>query len=240
MFRQENDIVSQKPLGRKAYGSIGHLPNSRLGPGDHKVEDGMARICLEKPRDRFDVIIVQEKLDGSNCAVAKVRGVIMPLTRAGYHANTSPYEQHHKFAAWVNVQYVRFAELLREGERLVGEWLALAHGTRYRLEHEPFVAFDLMIADKRAPFNEFLRRTYKHDFVVPRLIHYGYPLSHKELLKRLEPSGHGAMDPVEGYVCRVERKGKVDFLAKWVRPDKEDGRYFKEKYGEDVWNITVE
>ena len=24
-----------KPLGRKAYGSIPHLPGSRLGPGDH-------------------------------------------------------------------------------------------------------------------------------------------------------------------------------------------------------------
>jgi len=33
-----------------------------------------------------------------------------------------------------------------------------------------------------------------------------------------------AIDPIEGLVYRVERKGKVDFLAKWVRPDKV-GRY---------------
>lgn len=33
-----------KPLGHKAYGSIPHLPTSRLGPGDHHVTEGQARI----------------------------------------------------------------------------------------------------------------------------------------------------------------------------------------------------
>ena len=54
-----------KPLGIKAYGSIGHLPNSRLGPGDHAVNEGQARICTEAPRDKYDTITVQEKLDGA-------------------------------------------------------------------------------------------------------------------------------------------------------------------------------
>ena len=30
--------VPQKPLNGKAYGSIGHLPLSRVGPGDWHVE----------------------------------------------------------------------------------------------------------------------------------------------------------------------------------------------------------
>ena len=29
-----------KPTGKKNYGSIGHLPNSRLGPADHKSYGG--------------------------------------------------------------------------------------------------------------------------------------------------------------------------------------------------------
>jgi hypothetical protein len=33
-----------KPLNAKAYGSIGHLPMSRLGPGDWSVHEGQARI----------------------------------------------------------------------------------------------------------------------------------------------------------------------------------------------------
>ncbi len=93
-----------------------------------------------------------------------------------------------------------------------------------------------MVGDKRLTHQKFTRRVLAYDFVVPRLINYGKPMSHKDILKRLEPSGHGAIEPVEGYVCRVERRGEVDFLAKWVRADKEDGKYFIEKHGKDVWN----
>jgi hypothetical protein len=53
----------KKPLGIKNSGSIGHLPNSRMGEGDHKCPDGQARIATLKTRDKHDRIIVQEKLD---------------------------------------------------------------------------------------------------------------------------------------------------------------------------------
>src|SRR4051794_20850982 len=97
-----------KPLGCKAYGSICHLPGSRLGPGDHKLDDGMTRILTEKARDRHDVIIVQEKLDGSNVAVAKLAGQIIPIGRAGYPAVSSKYEQHRLFHDWVMRRPQRF------------------------------------------------------------------------------------------------------------------------------------
>jgi hypothetical protein len=113
---------------------------------------------------------------------------------------------------------------------------ALAHGTRYELKHEPFVVFDIMTENNRLTYLEFLKRVLPFNFVTPHLISYGKPISHEDILKRLEPSGHGALDPVEGYVCRVERLNTVDFLAKWVRQDKEDGKYFKEKSGMDIWN----
>src|SRR2546421_9685772 len=109
-----------KPLGIKAYGSICHLPGSRLGPGDHKLNEGQARILTEKTRDKHDVIIVQEKLDGSNVCVARVSGVLIPLGRAGYPAISSKFEQHKLFAQWVYARLDRF-EFLIEGERLCGE-----------------------------------------------------------------------------------------------------------------------
>jgi len=82
---------TEKPMGRKAYGHICHLPGSRMGPGDHKLNEGQARILTEKARHRHDLIIVQEKLDGSNVAVARVNGVLIPLIRAGYPAISSKY-----------------------------------------------------------------------------------------------------------------------------------------------------
>ncbi|HSW65481.1 MAG TPA: RNA ligase family protein, partial [Dissulfurispiraceae bacterium] len=137
-----------KPLGGKTYGSIPHLIGSKRGDGDHGVELGQHRICTEKARDGHDRIIVQVKLDGSNVAVAKINGVITSLTRAGYPATTSPFEMHHLFAVYVRERMQLFDSLLQEGEWVSGEWLALAHGTRYDLAGlEPFVAFDLWRKD---------------------------------------------------------------------------------------------
>jgi hypothetical protein len=240
----------QKPLGIKNYGSIGHLPNSRMGPSDRKCPDGQAKIATLKTRDKHDRVIVQEKLDGSNVGVALVNGILCPLTRAGYLADTSPYEQHWRFAQWVYTQQDRFLAVLEEGERLCGEWLLQAHGTRYNLPHEPFVAFDLMRGSSRATYAELSNRLSDGDFVMPRLLHEGTPLSVEDALVAIALSGHGALDPVEGAVWRVERNNlinpgksgerqwQVDFLVKYVRPDKVDGLYLPEISGkpEPIWN----
>lgn len=228
--------MGDKPLGRKAYGSIPHLPNSRMGPSDKSCHEGQARIATEKPRDKRDRIIVQEKLDGSCCAVANVDGQVVPLGRAGYRAETSPFEQHHLFADWVMRRQELFLDLLRPGERLVGEWLAQAHSTRYRLEHEPFVVFDLMVGTERATYDEMMDRVGER---LPRPAPAGLgAMSVEDALFALGPYGmHGATDPIEGAVWRVERDGRVDFLVKYVRPDKQDGVFLPEVSGsEAVWN----
>lgn len=233
-------MKKQKPLGIKAYGHTPHLPGSRVGSGDHTISSGQCCICTEKVRDRHDWVYVEEKLDGSCVAAALVRGEIVPLVRAGYVARSSPFEQHHLWADWALRNAERFRAVLQEGERLVGEWLAQAHGTRYILPHEPFVAFELMKEHRREPRNVFWKRV-SGIFTVPRLIHAGGAIGIKEVSQKLEPSGHGALDPVEGAVWRVERQGEVDFLAKWVRPDKIDGLYLPEMSGKDpVWNWRPE
>ena len=194
----------RKPLGMKNYGHIAHLPGSRMGPGDHSCELDQARIATLKARDRHDHIIVQEKLDGTNVGVARVDGFLFPLVRAGYVADTSPFEQHWRFAQWVYANQDRFLAVLRGGERSV----------------------------------------------TPTVIHRGGPLSVEAAMQALDTYGfHGALDPVEGAVWRVERNelinaGKngnrhwiVDFLVKYVRPDKRDGAYLPEISGKNsVWN----
>lgn len=228
--------MSRKPIGRKAYGSIPHLPQSRMGPADKACHEGQARIATERPRDKHDTIIVQEKLDGSCCAVANVDGVVVPLGRAGYRAETSPYEQHHLFADWVMRRQELFLDLLRPGERIVGEWLAQAHSTRYRLEHEPFVVFDLMVEVERATYEVLIDRLSER-LPLPAVAGYG-SISPPDALASLGTYGlHGATDPIEGAVWRVERGGRVDFLVKYVRPDKQDGTFLPEVGGcEPVWN----
>lgn len=216
-----------KPLGHRAYGSIPHLPGSRRGPADIGLSEQQASILTSKARDKHDLVTVQEKLDGSCVAVAKINGAIVPLIRAGYEAQGSNWAQHHFFHAWAMERERRFAGLLMEGQRAVGEWLMEAHGTRYNLPHEPFVIFDIMEGNKRTNAESARILCSEHAFTTPRVLHIGGPISIDAILKVLEPSGHGAIDPVEGAVWRVERDGNVDFLGKYVRPDKVDGKYLE-------------
>lgn len=218
-----------KPLKAKAYGSIGHMPTSRVGPGDWHVHEGQARICCEKPR-KGDRIIVTEKLDGACMSVANIDCTIIALSRAGYRADDALYPHLKAFAPYVDRRIETFARLLAPGERICGEWLAMAHGTIYDAAHPqfaPFIAFDIFRDGKRVLRDEFVERCQGAGIPTAHLIHDGAaPLSIADALAALGPFGkHGSTEPVEGAVWRVEREGAVDFLAKYVRADKVDGKY---------------
>ncbi|MEQ1888078.1 MAG: RNA ligase family protein [Alphaproteobacteria bacterium] len=242
-------IKPPKPLGRKAYGSIAHLSCSRIGPGDHFVHAGQEIICTEKPR-KGDRIIVTEKLDGACMAVANINGRIVALSRAGYLSKDTPYEHLKLFGDYVSENHDTFAGMLAPGERIVGEWLGMAHGTLYDSRHElfnPFVAFDIFRGNNRILYDEFLDRVGMAGVVCAFCIHdadIACPvdmalgaISVCDILAKYPVHGyHGAVEPVEGAVWRVEREGRVDFLAKYVRRDKIDGKYLPEISGaEPIW-----
>ncbi|MFA7121825.1 MAG: RNA ligase family protein [Bacilli bacterium] len=237
-----------KPFPHKAYGSIPHLPGSKFGNRrDRGVHPGEARLYLERanPGDR---IIVQEKLDGSCCAVAKVNGEILALIRNGRPAAGSQWRQHRMFARWVAAHQDQFAAYLEEGGRCVGEWLAQAHGTRYDLlidedgvyRRSPFVIFDYFTPNnRRLPCIEAWIRTLKHDLAfVPVLASMAQAVPLDAALSLLGENGrYGARDGAEGVVYRRETPDGI-FLAKYVCPQKEPGRYLP---GNDdpaaaVWN----
>ena len=231
-----------KPLGKKCYGSIGHLPNSRMGPSDSAITPGQSRIATVKKRDKHDNIVVQEKLDGSCVGVAKKNGELLALTRKGYLAETSNFELHHWWGAWVKAHANQFDSVIQEGERICGEWLTHAHGTIYELPHQPFVAFDIFGVDgNRFIFKDFCRRINDH-FTGPRTILYqdGSSISIKEAVEYYGEFGfHGAKEQIEGYVWRVERKGAVNFLCKYVRSDKIDGKYLNGDPVLNTWKGNV-
>ena len=133
-------------------------------------------------------------------------------------------------------------EALLPGERVVGEWLAQAHGTRYDLPHEPFVPFDIMRGTERMTYWNFHHRVAACDFTPPSMLAMGSGLPIRFAMDLLGQRHHGAVDPPEGAIWRVESEKpggsrRVEFLAKYVRPDFEPGRYLPEiTGGEPVWN----
>lgn len=222
-----------KILGKKAYGSTPHLQNSRLGPGDHKVNDGMQRIATEKIKDKKYKIIVSEKLDGSCCCIAKECDQLYALGRAGYLAQSSSYKQHQLFADWVR-KYNDLLQIdLKNGDRIVGEWLCQAHSTRYNLTHEPFVPFAFFEGDIRKTFNNVVDYVNnlkdKINICHPHVIEWNEPITEIEAMNRLGKYGfHGALDLCEGAVWIIEEKNKYVFAAKHVISGKIDGKYLPE------------
>lgn len=232
-------MTDRKPLGGRAYGSIPHLPGSRRGPGDYGLTEQQAAPFVATPR-RGWLVVVQEKLDGSNVCAAHHDGAILALTRAGYHAETSPYPQHHAWARFVAHHEARFRALLAPGERACGEWLMVAHGTRYVLPHEPWVVFDLRRGHGRESSAEVTRRAAQVGMVTPRELHRGGPLAIADALALVDDIDgrrvHGSVDAPEGCVWRVERADHEPMVAKFVRPEKVDGCYLSSVTGVDVLN----
>lgn len=228
-----------KPLGHKAYGSIPHLSGSRVGPGDYHCEPGQEAVCFNGGRNKKGQkhrVIVTEKLDGSNVAVAKKDGRVLSLVRAGYLAETSPRTQHKVFAEWVAA---RDWTHLKEGCRISGEWLYQAHGTIYEPSN-PFVAFDAFDASNKRIDHDSARAVFS-DLGIEgaTVIHDGDTgMTIEQALAALGEFGfHGAKEQVEGAVWRVETSGAFNFLAKYVRHDKQDGKYFSQ--GEDGGDIFM-
>jgi len=234
--------IPTRPLGGPAYGSIPHLPGSRTGPADRHLALDQARWGLSETSPEREVF-VEEKLDGSCVAAARIGDRVVALGRRGDLALRSRNEGRRLWAAWVATQSARFSRLLAPGERVVGEWLALVHGTRYALPHEPFVAFDLFDADgERLTHDPKRARLEAEGFATPALLHCGGPLSLAAADALLGARGHhGALDPAEGCVWRVERhrggRRRVEWVAKFVRAEKEDGCLLPERTGlPALWN----
>ncbi len=223
-----------RPLAHRNYGSIPHLQGSKLGAHDKFLHEGQDAIVRRGGRDRHDRVYASLKLDGTNVGVFKQDGRLLALQRKGYDCASSPYRMHHEFDAFVHERYARFDALLAEGERVVGEWLWQASGIHYVLRGEPFLAFDLFTPEnERLPWERIVERVEGAGFWVPAwrpvatLTGEG---AEAALLSALSAE-FDAVRPVEpavrheGIVVRVERKGRVDFMGKWVRSDFEPGVY---------------
>lgn len=223
------------------YGSIPHLSTSKLTQqADKKIEIGQEKILTEKARDWKDLIIVTEKIDGSNVGIYSGIEEIIPITRKGYRAESSPFKQHHLFSKYVKKMFPKVKRCLPGAWRIVGEWCAVAHGTMYDLSDfdPPFVAFDIFDErNQRLKYLDFIGWCAIMEVPTVPLLHIGQPITIKSAVKLLGDGHYGKPEKPEGVVYRVERDGEVDFLAKWVREDKEDGKYL---HGDEIYNKGME
>jgi ATP-dependent RNA circularization protein (DNA/RNA ligase family) len=221
----------------KNYGSIPHLSSSKMfQKADKKINIGQEKILTEKSRDWNDLIIVTEKIDGSNVGIINIKGELFAIGRSGYLCSTSPHEQHLQFDLWLKRNYSKFS-WLPNNYRICGEWCIQSHGTIYDITKEsPFVAFDIINNEnKRIDYIEFISTCNKYDIQNVPILHIGQPISIKNAIKKLGAGHYGKPVYPEGVVYRVQKGKQFDFAAKWVCMFKEDGKYLENT----LWNIGV-
>lgn len=204
-----------KPLGHRAYGSIPHLPGSKVGEHDKYITEGQARYLTEQKPSKNHRVVVQTKLDGSCVSVAKLDGKLVPIGRAGYLLESAPFPHLVEFCGWVERHAEQFDDLLDEGERVVGEWMNVALSTRYVIDGDIslFRPFDLMTGHNRMGVMAVNLRCQQVGLRPVPILSYGDALS-VEAARALQDNPND-----EGLVYRMESNGGVDYLAKWVRPD---------------------
>lgn len=233
-----------KPLGAKGYGSTPHLVGSRVGPSDSHVEPTLAKIMTEKVRNRHDRVIVTEKLDGSCLTVARIGRWILPINRAGYLVTESPWPMQHVFADYVADRQKLFASVLGDGERMAGEWMLQAHGTKYRIVDpaDLFVAFSIIGPRGRIPYDDFAERVDRAGVRRAHVISDGPAFGQAQAVEALGETGfHDALEQPEGAVWVLETRGEFNCIAKHVIPEKVDGKYLASITGTpEIWNYDGE
>ena len=238
MISEETGLPIQKPLDYKTYNSIGHLSGSRLGPKDRHIDKKQEEyLTIKFPEHQKCFLYIEEKMDGSNVTVVRLNGELVALGRSGYKCETSNQEQHRMFARYVQNNLAKFDKLLpNEHDRVVGEWMALAHGTIYKSLAAPFMAFDLYLNKVQQSVTRRQIQVFKAGLEnVPSLWASSNSLSIDKALNLCSKNAEGVIYRLEKIQKKNDRAADYIpwIIAKVVRLEKEDGKYLEDEL---IWN----
>jgi hypothetical protein len=225
------------------YPRTPHLQGSKLQPGDEDLE----QVPLRSLRGRH--IVVEEKVDGANCAISFTREGELRLQSRGHYLQGGPREkQFGPLKTWAASLTNKLWQILGQRYVMYGEWLYAKHTVFYdRLPHY-FLEFDIFDRQDQVFLSTSGRQKMLH----------GQPISSVpvlavgdgELLARpgalvgrsryksahwrdslLAATAARALCPdriwqetdpsclAEGLYIKVEEDGVVRERSKWVRPD---------------------
>ncbi|MES0881678.1 RNA ligase family protein [Roseibium sp. SCP14] len=135
------------------YQRTRHLEGSRLQAGDLSDDQPLSELAGQS-------LVVEEKIDGANCAVSFDENGTLLLQSRGHFLNGGHRERHFSLLkTWSSVHADRFREVLGTRYVMYGEWLYAKHTVFYDWLPHFFLEFDLY--DKET--NSFLSTTRRRD-----------------------------------------------------------------------------
>jgi hypothetical protein len=123
----------------RKYPRTRHLRGSRLQPGDHDL----AAVPYREIAGRY--LVVEEKLDGANCAISFSAGGQLRLQSRGHYLSGGPRErQFGPFKAWAAAVGPALWERLGDRYVMYGEWMYAKHTMFYDALPHYFCEFDVL------------------------------------------------------------------------------------------------
>lgn len=225
------------------YPRTHHIAGSRLGPGDEDLEQIPWNILKGRS------VIMEEKLDGANCAISFDEDGQLQLQSRGHYLSGGPREhQFELFKAWAHRYSVDFWEVLVDRYIVYGEWTYGKHTIFYDVLPHYFHEFDVLDTTTMT----FLDTAARHELLqslpivsVP-VLYSGdgdalkdpqawvkrslYKSDRWREALRVHAAQHGQdpqqvlketdpSDLAEGLYIKVEKNGIVTGRYKWVRYD---------------------
>ena len=126
------------------YPRTPHLEGSRLQPGDEDLSQiSFTAICGKH-------IVVEEKIDGANCAVSFDEDGVLLLQSRGHYLIGGYKERHFDlFKIWANVHRNALYAVLGARYVMYGEWMYAKHAIFYDKLPHYFVEFDVYDREKK-------------------------------------------------------------------------------------------
>jgi len=163
-----------------------HVEGSGLQPGD----DDLGIVPFHTLAERY--LVVEEKMDGANCAVSFTSGGTLLLQSRGHYLTGGPRErQFHLLKAWASRYAAELWAVLGDRYVLYGEWLYAKHTIYYTDLPHYFLEFDLLDTAAGAFLSTPARRELLRaaPFVIPvQVLHEGHAASLEALRALVGPS----------------------------------------------------
>ena len=215
------------------YPRTHHIEGSRFQPGDEDLESVPFR------RIAGSHLVVEEKVDGANCAISfSIDGHLLLQSRGHYLTGGLREKQFTLFKQWASTHEATFRERLTDRYVMYGEWLYAKHTVFY--DHLPhyFLEFDVFDTQNKHFLSTPSRRNLLKELpiVSVRVLHQG-PLRKKgELMDLVGPSEYISTGHIDRLRLAAEERD--------VDPDRAvretdascqmEGLYLKVENGHDV------
>ena len=216
-------IIQDKLIARN-FGSIGHITGSKMiDKSDSLLSIEEQSKYIKCKRDKNDLVIITEKIDGMNVGVVKKNGYLYPINRKGY--DTRIMGSQHKelavlgegWAKWVDDHYSIYDVLLQEGERLVFEYAEYRHTLEYKFKCEPvFLLAKYDANNKRINYASLTELANKYNLTQPPLLNLGVAIPPEIIIQQYPKGLVGVRGQIEGIVYSYEHNGVHESCAKFV------------------------